>query len=134
VAQNKVVVHYQDGRILKGFVADFFPDKEVFHLAANDAPEAKVIPVRVADLKALFFVKDFMGNADYHARRNQFWSGRPVVSRKIQVVFKDGETLLGTTQGYQAGRTGFFLVPADAESNNERCFVVLAATSNVSFV
>ena len=135
MAQNKVVVHYQDGRILKGFVADFFPHEEVFHLVPKDTPEATATTVRIADLKALFFVKDFMGNIDYyHERLNQFESSRPVVGRKIQVVFKDGEILLGTIQEYHADRTGFFLIPADADSNNEHCFVVLAATSKVSLV
>jgi hypothetical protein len=54
--------------------------------------------------------------------------------RKIRVVFADGETLVGTTQGYQPGRPGFFVVPADSGSNNDRCFVVSAATKEVSFV
>jgi len=42
--------------------------------------------------------------------------------------------MVGATQGYQPGRPGFFLIPADAQSNNERCFVVTAATQEVSFL
>ena len=49
-------------------------------------------------------------------------------------TFKDGEELLGTTQGYQPDRPGFFVIPADPESNNERCYVVASATEEVSFV
>lgn len=49
------------------------------------------------------------------------------------MTFKDGEVLVGTTQGYQPGRPGFFLEPADRASNIERCFVVAAATREVSF-
>jgi hypothetical protein len=56
------------------------------------------------------------------------------MGRKIQVAFKDGELMLGTTQGYQPNRPGFFVVPADAQSNIERCFVVTAATQEVKFV
>lgn len=48
-----------------------------------------------------------------------------------QVLFKDGETILGTTQGYQSGRPGFFVVPPDPESNNERCFVISRATQEI---
>jgi len=50
------------------------------------------------------------------------------------VVFKDGEVLMGTTTGYQPGRSGFFIVPADSGSNNERCYIVTAATKEVSII
>ena len=52
----------------------------------------------------------------------------------MQVTFKDGEVLVGTTQGYQPGRPGFFLLPADPRSNNERCYIVTSATQTVTFV
>jgi len=41
---------------------------------------------------------------------------------------------VGTTQGYDSSRPGFFVVPADGESNNERIFVVRGATQQVSFI
>jgi hypothetical protein len=50
------------------------------------------------------------------------------------VKFKDGEVMVGTTVGYQKGRPGFFLVPADADANTERCYVVSAATREISFL
>jgi hypothetical protein len=50
----------------------------------------------------------------------------------MTVRFSDGETLVGTTQGYDRQRPGFFLIPADPQSNIERCYVVVAATSDVS--
>lgn len=130
---NKVVAHYHDGRTLKGFVADFFPNKEVFHLVPSDTPKAAAVTVRFNELKALFFVKDFKGNSPYHDRK-EFKSDRAVIGRKIQVIFKDGEILLGTTQGFHSDRPGFFLIPADPRSNNERCFVFVAATRKIAFV
>jgi hypothetical protein len=50
------------------------------------------------------------------------------------VVFKDEELLVGTTQGYQPGRPGFFVYPADTQSNNERCYVVSTAAKEVSIL
>ena len=51
------------------------------------------------------------------------------------MVFADGEVIVGTTQGYQPGRPGFFMVPADQADNNiERCYVVTAATSEVTLL
>ena len=51
-------------------------------------------------------------NPGYEERKD-FDPSRPLSGRKIKVLFKDGETIVGTTQGYQPGRPGFFLVPAD---------------------
>ena len=132
MVQTTVVLRYQDGRILKGFTPDFSPEKAIFHFTRT-AAATKAIEVRLDELKAIFFVKDPTGNPHYDETKD-FDPSKPVIGRKIRVIFKDGETLMGTTHGYQYNRTGFFLVPADPLSNNERCFVVLAATQNVSFV
>jgi hypothetical protein len=131
---NKVVARFADGQVLKGFTADFVPNKDSFHVAVADAPAgSKPVAVQTNDLKALFFVKDLTGDPK-HEERKEFDPARPVAGRKIKVVFKDGETLVGTTQAYQPGRQGFFLVPADPQSNAERLYVVSAATQEVSFL
>jgi hypothetical protein len=131
---NRVVAHYQDGRLVKGVTNDFLPAKERFHVVPAEAPPgSKPMEILVGDLKALFFVRDFAGKPD-HKDSDQFDPRKPAPGRKIRVVFKDGEVIVGTTQGYQPGRPGFFLIPADAESNNDRCFVVTAATQEVSFL
>jgi small nuclear ribonucleoprotein (snRNP)-like protein len=128
---NKVVARFQDGRTLKGRTNDFLPTKSAFHLQLEDAPPAaKPMEVSVAELKALFFVHDLDGDPD-HKKINDFNPTKPVAGRKVRVEFADGEVLVGTTQGYQPDRPGFFLVPADARSNNERCFIVSKATKQV---
>ena len=130
---NRVVVRFADGRILKGTTADFFPNKDSFHVSVEAAPDGdKPLEVNTQDLKALYFVKDFEGNPQ-HEEGNQFDPSRPSAGRQIKVVFNDGEVLVGTTTGYQPKRPGFFVIPADASSNNERCYIVAAATKEVSF-
>jgi small nuclear ribonucleoprotein (snRNP)-like protein len=132
--QNKVVVRYQDGKILKGQTSDFLPTKPVFHLSVIDAPPGTPpLAVQISGVKAIFFVKDFAGNRE----RNEvlgFPTEKPVIGRKIRVDFQDGETLIGTTQGYDPNRSGFFMIPADTDSNNERCFVVTSAAKQISFI
>ncbi len=131
---NQVVAHYTDGRLLKGTTNDFLPTKDIFHVSPADAtPGSKPIEVKLSDLKAVFFVKDLSGHAQHHDI-NEVKPDQPVVGRKIQVRFKDGEEMLGTTQGYQPNRPGFFVNPVDAESNNERCFVISAATADVKLL
>lgn len=132
--QNKIVVRYHDGRVVKGYTGDFLPTKPVFHLTPSGAPAGeKALAVQLADLKAVFFVRDLAGNAE-HKENLEFQPGKPVIGRKIKVTFKDGETLVGTTQGYDPSRAGFFLVPADPASNNERCFVVSRSAAKVTFL
>jgi hypothetical protein len=132
---NKIVARLVDGQKIKGTTVDFFPGKDVFHVSIADAPiGAKPVEMHTKNMKALFFVKDHAGDPQ-HVKKNEFDLAHPPIGgRKIKVVFKDGEVLVGTTTGYQAGRPGFFIVPADAGSNNERCYVVTAATKEISFV
>jgi hypothetical protein len=131
---NKVIARYADGDMTKGVTADFFPNKETFHVSVEGAGNgAPPVLVSTKDLKALFFVKDFAGNPE-HVESNQFDAGHPAAGRRIKVTFRDGEVLIGTTTGYQRGRPGFFIVPADRGSNIERCYVVTAATEAVEFV
>ncbi len=131
---NQVVARFADGRIVKGMTADFFPNKSVFHVSVAGAPPGtEPVEIETQELKALFFVRDLAGDPQY-VERKEFDPTRPPAGRRIRVLFKDGEELIGTTTGYQPGRPGFFLVPADDGSNNERCFVVTAATEEVGFL
>jgi hypothetical protein len=131
---NKVVAHYADGKAVKGFTNDFILGKEFFHLSvAGAAPGTKPVLVGTSELKALFFVKEFAGDP---GRRDQqeFDPKRPSEGHKIRVEFKDGEVLVGFTNGYKPGRPGFFLVPADPAANNDRCYVVTAATQTITLI
>ncbi len=129
---NKVVARFTDGHMVKGVTADFVPAKDRFHVSEAVAG-SKPTEVQTKELKALFFVKDLAGNPQ-HADRKEFDPAHPAAGRRIRVEFNDGEILVGTTQGYQPGRPGFFLVPADVGSNIERCYVVSAAAREVRFV
>ena len=127
--QNTVVVHFPDGALLKGVTNNFFPNKEKFHLAVRDTGEVR--EVSLAGLKAVFFVKSFDGDADYQEPAEMERTG---FGKKIRVDFSDGESLMGYSQGYSAGRPGFFVFPADPASNNDRIYVVTTATESVRFL
>lgn len=134
IPSNKVVIRHCDGRVEKGITNDFFPNKEIFHLTPWGAPPGSPTrEISVSDLKAVFFVKDFAGNPNYHDKK-EFDPSKPVVGRKVQVFFKDGELMIGTTSGYQPNRPGFFVSPADPNSNTERCFVVMKSTREVKMM
>ena len=132
MAQNKIVIRFADGRTRKGVTNNFSADREFFHLIPMGA-SAESIPLEVhlADLKAVFFVKEFdpkpgsRGQKDVEAVKNTF-------GRQVKVLFKDGEILTGTTTAYNINRIGFFMIPTDLTSNNERCFVIRKATKDIT--
>ena len=126
--QNTVVVHWENGALLRGVTNNFFPNKEKFHVTDDDT--GAVREVTFEGLKAVFFVKDLKGNPDHRERSDTERSG---FGKKIQVQFRDGETLIGYSQGYVPGRRGFFVFPVDPDSNNDRVYVVTAATEDVHY-
>jgi len=129
--ENKVVVRFRDGSMVKGFTHDFNPNKEIFHVTeVQDG--GKVIEVSTSLLKAVFFVKTFEGNKN-HRSTDDFTmeSLENIPGLKVKITFSDGEVMYGTTHGYAPERKGFFIFPADKESNNERVFVVRGSTDAV---
>jgi len=84
-------------------------------------------------LKAVFFVKTFEGDKEY-AERKAFMEGEKPSGRKVEVTFRDGEKMQGSTLGYRAEKTGFSLFPADSKHNNMRVFVVSSALSDFRFL
>jgi hypothetical protein len=127
----KVVVRYADGKVIKGYTQDFFPNKDRFHLQPQQKSTGQdTQQVLVKDLKAIFFVRDFGGNPTYDERRQFADSDKPQ-GRKMEILFKDGEKLVGSTLGYEPSRPGFFIHPADDKSNNIRVFVVQAFVDKV---
>jgi len=124
-----VVAHFKDSSVAKGVSNDFAPQREMFHIQRAD--EEGTAAVAVADLKALFFVHSYDGDAENRGRDD---AERHGLGRKVQVTFKDGETLHGYTSGYSADRPAFFVFPADPTSNNDRVFVINDATAAVEFV
>ena len=127
----KLVARYRDGRVVKGYSYDFSADAPRFQLYPLGGESTRqTIEVRMMDLKAVFFVRDFAGNPQY-AEQKTFAEGERSPGRPVAVVFTDGEVLTGYTLGYDRQLPRFFLFPVDPRSNNLRVFVVSTAVSAV---
>ena len=87
--------------------------------------------VPIARLKAVFFVKDLQG--DQHRVDVQTFDHAPR-GRKVQVTFRDGEVMTGSTLNYKPNEQGFYVVPANAVGNNVRVYVVSTAIRHIRFV
>ena len=126
----KVVVRYSDGRVIKGSAQDFFPNRDRFHLFPVDKSSGEAIEVFMKGLKAIFVVRDFIGEPLYDERKRYIGGEKPS-GQKVEVTFIDGEVLVGSTLGYDMKWQGFFVLPADPQSNNIRVFVVSSAVKKV---
>ena len=81
------------------------------------------IRIRLADLKAVFFVREFDGNSAYRELSDVI---RPsLLESQVRVRFRDGEVLRGTSPRHDAASEGFFVIPMDPRSNNRRIFVMV---------
>lgn len=130
--QNLVVARYRDGRVIKGMTYDFGPQKKGFHVVPVGEEGKKVSEVLFSDLKAVFFVKSLEGKQDHPLTKDiSEEKAEPGSLMKVKITFGDGETLVGTTQGYTPEREGFFIVPLEGDSNNLRIFVISKAVKEV---
>jgi Family of unknown function (DUF6982) len=127
---NRVVARFLDGTTIKGTTEDFFPNRPMFHLAPLGNPRSQ--EVRCAQLKAVFFVKDFAGDSAREDLPGYTAGIGPSLGKKIAVQFKDGEIICGYTLSYSTDRSGFFLLPADEGGNNLRVYVLKHATKKVA--
>jgi hypothetical protein len=129
----KIIVRYSDGRLIKGFTEDFFPNKERFHVIRADNPSGGAIEVSTKDLKAIFLVRDFTGDSLYNERK-KYLDGENPSGKKVEVTFADGEVLVGSTLGYDPKRQGFFIFPADPKSNNIRVYALCSNVEKVRYL
>lgn len=132
---HKVVIKYQGGKIIKGWLNNFNPNREIFFVnPLKEYSDNLKVDVNIQDLKAIFFVKDFVGDKDYQKVRSfkNYYKSSPS-ERWIIVHFKDGEDLYGTSYSYNPTKAGFFIYPIDPMDNNIRIFAVNSAVKNVEF-
>jgi hypothetical protein len=127
---NEVVAHYLDGRVVKGISLDVDPGRPLCHIKT---PSKGTLEVKLTELKALFFVKDLIGNSGRHdILKLEPNDERARGAFPIELEFADGERLVGLTVRYPPVRPFFYVLPADSRSNNLRVLVNRAAVKRMS--
>ncbi len=128
---NRVVVAFLDGTRVRGFVYDVHTERGDFHLYASDAPdETSAQLIKLKDIKAIFFVRSLTGNPQYRENKTELTQRRRW-GRPFEVVFHDGERMVGMVEIFHKERIGFYIVPPDPRSNNLRIFVVMSTVRSV---
>jgi hypothetical protein len=126
---HKVVVRYKNGAVVKGTTANFAPNRLTFTLNREPAAASGPVEVRLEELKAVFFVRSFLGNREYREQKLRLPEG--TIGRRYLLTFTDGETMRGTALGVNLSRYGFLLFPSDQGSNNKRIFVMHSAVKEL---
>jgi hypothetical protein len=127
---NEVVARFIDGRLIKGISLDIDPARPTCHIKTV---EQGMVEVKLADLKALFFVRDLAGKPD-HKDKTTLDPADPRArgTHPIELGFGDGERVVGLTNRYPPIKPFFFVVPVDPDSNNLRILVNRAAVKSMS--
>ena len=140
---EKVVLRFLDGTILKGHIRTFLEtsDDVVFRELGSAVDRS----IKNDSLKAIFFVKSFEGNRQYYEKKS--YGIRKPHGHRTFIKFIDGEDMVGfmeSDQPWQKGffldrdtvnnLKGFFLLPADDGSNNIRVFIFVHAVKDVTVV
>ena len=122
-----------NGKRVKGFSQDFFPNKDRFHVYPAAKPSGEATEVLVKELKAVSWFKILPG-IPYTMSVKSILEGDKPSGRKVEVTFMDGEVLVGTTLGYDPEWPGFFLFPVDPKSNNIRVFAISTSVKKVRYL
>jgi len=143
VGNDRLVVRFNDGSLLKGYVKDFSPYMKEITLA--EATTGVIHILKTDNMKAVFFVKSFEGDIDYRERKS--YGIRKPAGHRAFVKFKDGECFVGFLNGKvpwekgfflsrkeSDGMKGFFLLPADEDANNIKVFVISSSVDDVTVV
>jgi hypothetical protein len=128
--KRMVVAHMGDGRLFKGTTSDFQPGQDKFTVDVTDGPwQGKSVEIELSRMKALFFVRSLKGNRDYQEKKMMRPTGK--MGKRVVVTFKDGETIRGTATGLNLKLPGFYLFPADPQSNNKRIYIVRSSAKEI---
>jgi hypothetical protein len=126
---NKVVVHRKNGEVMKGITMDFTPTGPAFHLEVGGVSGTAMHEVLLESAKAIFFVKDFTGRLWYKDVKE--FAAEPRAGSRVKATFQDGEVIYGYSHALNFDYPGFFLFPADSNSNNQRVYVIYASLESL---
>jgi len=139
---EKTVTRLVNGQTLKGDLLVFSPEGN--EVVVKERGTERSHRVDISDVKAVFFVKTFEGDNEYREKKS--YGLTKTKGQRIFVKFKDGESLVGFLEGevpwkkgfflskQDGGLKGFFLLPVDEDTNNDRVFVVSSSVEDLTII
>jgi len=125
-----IVAHFINGKVAKGLSLDVDPNKPLCHLKTDGGG---MVEVALKDVKALFFVKTATGRKEHNESREIVpGDSRLVGTKRVRLVFADGEELIGLMNRYPPLGNFFYMLPVDLESNNIRILINRASVKGMA--
>ncbi len=127
--RHKLVIHYADGRIVKGNTYKLDPATRGFYLISlNPLPGEPEVYINFADLKAVFYVKDFEGGENVKEILEEYVPE----GHEVTVKFADEEVVEGFAFDYNEDSPRFIVDIPDAKDNNYAILVERASARKVT--
>ena len=119
--RKRVVIRKLDKGLIKGFLN---PNGYIASEIEVLDREGRLVHIPMSEIKGVFFVRDFEGNAD-RAERKIFRSRPRLAGLWVRMTFKDGEVLeaLLPSNLLEVDPLGYLVTPPDVYSNNLRIFI-----------
>jgi hypothetical protein len=117
---RKLILRYLDGKVVPALVGFFENGTDPISAINTDGSP---LCVHVSDLKAAFFVKDYLGNPSYQALLDEEKMRNKTDGGFVRLYFKDGEVLRGQVADDANLAKGFFLKVLDPNDNNILVYV-----------
>lgn len=113
---RKLIIHFKNGRVLKGTTYKLDPRSLGFYLVPLESTQGQDrIFVHFSDLKAIYFVRDFEGKFDPAEAVSEPASE----SQEVKIMFDDGEVVEGRIlHHFDPACLRFFMVPVEENTNN----------------
>lgn len=127
---EKVIIRFLDGRVLKAYGDSFLPWEE--EMLVKDARE-QIVHVKLSEVKLIGFVKEFDSDGAVTHRPSPPLQYVAVPGKRVLLKFRDGEEMVGMTSLESPPKQGFFLMPLNPNSNNNRVFVNPGALASFHF-
>ena len=122
-----VAVRSLDKVVVKGWTFHFRPNRDFFHVEEEGG--AGPVRVDIDNLKAVFFIKTLGRDPSCVDKRS--FGNRVGPEERIWIEFTDGERLAGWSNSFGSLRKGFFVFPADPDSNMEKAYVFRSAIARM---
>jgi hypothetical protein len=117
---RKLILRYLDGNVIPALVGFFENGTDPIPAIKSDGSP---LFVEVSDLKAAFFVKDYLGNPSYQMLLDEEKMRRNTDGGFVRLHFSDGEVLMGQVSDDTNFSKGFFLKVLDPNDNNILVYV-----------
>ncbi len=129
--EARVVVRYMNGQILAGWGDQFFP-METEIMVKDQLDEIHRIPLN--QVKLVCFVKQFVSDSSITHRSTSKVIYDAIPGKTVEMVFTDGEKMSAKASLNTIPKGGFFVTPANPNSNNVSMYVNKGALKSFRFL